>query len=220
MDAWADLVTVLTRLHAEQPGALLVSPDLDADPGQPPPYTIVLAPWATAAAYDLHEKFGDLVDLTVGALPYPPGRLAGELPALRPPAELLDPAEVEVELDGPAVVRTGHTLRHGLLLRNLSGRELVIATNGQVTAFVVDPGSGEVVGGFAGAQTLPLITFRVAPGQTERIPLLIGTASIRPALGYAVPPGEWGLQADLTFGSGRGDSILRRTPMLPLAVTP
>jgi hypothetical protein len=220
MDAWADLVTVLTRLHAEQPGALLASPDVDADPGQPPPYTIVLAPWATAAAYDLHEKFGDLVDLTVGALPYPPGGPLDQPAASRPPVEPLDPAEAEVELDGPAVVRSGHTLRHGMLLRNLSGRELVIATNGQVTAFVVDPGSGEAAGGFAGAQTLPLITFRVAPGQTERIPLLIGTASIRPALGYAVPPGEWGLQADLMFGSGREDSVLRRTPILPLAVTP
>jgi hypothetical protein len=226
MDAWADLMTVLARLRAEQPDALLVFPDPDEATGQPPPYTIVLAPWATAAAYDLHEKFGDLVHLTVGALPYPPGGPLEPPRGSRPPAELLDPAEVEVELDGPAVVRSGHTLRHGLLLRNLSGLELVIATNGQVTAAVIDPGSGEVVGGYAGAQTLALITFRATPGQTERIPLLIGTASIRPALGYAVPAGEWGLQADLAFGSGGEDPVpprtrvLRRTPVLPLTVTP
>ena len=74
-----------------------------------------------------------------------------------------------------------------------------------------------MVGGFSGAQTLPLITFRVVPGETERIPLLIGTASFRPALGYAVPAGQWGIQADLTFGVGPEASV-RRTPILPLTI--
>jgi hypothetical protein len=222
MDAWAELRTVLARLRTEQPGAVRGYPDPSAETGPPPPVTIVLAPWAAATAHDLYEQFGDGVRLTVGALPYPPGRApAGPRErALSPrrPVELLDPAEVEAELDGPAVVRSGHTLRHGLMLRNLTEDEIVIATNGQVTAVVVDPGSGEVVGGFSGFQTLPLITFRAAPGETARIPLLVGTASFRPALGYAVPAGEWGIQADLTLGSGRADSILRRTPILPLTV--
>jgi len=229
MDARAELKTVLARLRAEQPGAVTRYPDPSAEVGPPPPVTITLAPWAAATARDLHEQFGDRVDLTVGALPYPPDRTPAQpravhrlerVSAPRQPAELLNPAEIRVELDGPAAVRSGHTLRHGLLLRNLTGAEVVIATNGQVTADVVDPGSGEVVGGFSGAQTLPLITFRVAPGRTERIPLLIGTASFRPALGYAVPAGEWGIQADMTLGSGRADSVHRRTPVLPLTVTP
>jgi len=220
MDAWDELKTVLARLRAEQPGAVLVHPDPSAGTGPPPPFAIVLAPWAAATARDLHERFGDRVDLTVGALPYPPGRTPSQprVPVPGQQAELLNPAEVRVDLAGPAAVRSGHTLRHGLLLHNLTGAELVVATNGQVTATVVDPGSGEVVGGFSGAQTLPLITFRVVPGETERIPLLIGTASFRPALGYAVPAGQWGIQADLTFGAGPEASVRRRTPVLPLTV--
>lgn len=220
-------MTALARLRADQPDAVAGHPDPDSPGGQAPPYTIMLAPWATAAAYDLHEKFGDLVQLTVGALPYPADRLPGGAPpAARRPADPLDPAQAEAELDGPAVVRSGYTLRHGLLLRNRSGQELAIATNGQVTAVVVDPASGEVVGGFAGMQALPLITFRVAPGETRRIPLLIGTASIRPALGYTVPAGPWGIQADLTMGPGEENPVQRasrvphRTPILPLTVTP
>jgi hypothetical protein len=117
------------------------------------------------------------------------------------------------------VVSSGHTLQHGLLLRNLTGRELQIATNGQVTAAVVDPHTGEVVGGFAGLQNLPLIIFRVPPGQTGRVPLLIGTASCTPRLGYAIPPGDWGIQATLTLGPHPRDSPRRRTPILPLTVT-
>jgi hypothetical protein len=123
------------------------------------------------------------------------------------------------ELDGPATVRSGHTLRHGLLLRNLTTAELQIATNGQVTAAVVDPQTGEVVGGFSGAQTLPLIVFRVAPGQSGRVPLLIATASFIPRLGYTVPAGLWGIQATLVLGPGPRDSPRRRTPVLPLTIT-
>jgi hypothetical protein len=64
------------------------------------------------------------------------------------------------------VVSSGHTLRHGLLLRNHTPPELMIATNGQVTAVVVDPRSGEVVGGYSGFQNRPLITFRAPPEGT------------------------------------------------------
>jgi hypothetical protein len=116
------------------------------------------------------------------------------------------------------VVSSGHTLRHGLLLTNLTGGELRIATNGEVTADVVDPRTDEVVGGLAGPRVLPLITFRVAPGETGRVPLLIGTASYTARLGYAIPPGEWGIQATLLLGPRPGGSQ-RRTPILPLSVT-
>jgi hypothetical protein len=51
-------------------------------------------------------------------------------------------------------------LQHNLLVRNLSGRELQIS---QVTAAVVDPQTGEVVGGFAGWQALALVIFRWQP---------------------------------------------------------
>jgi hypothetical protein len=117
------------------------------------------------------------------------------------------------------VLSSEHTLCHGLLLANFTGRDLQIATNGQVTAAVVDPDTGEVVGGFAGAQHLPLIIFRVAPGQTGQVPLLIGTASSTPQLGCTIPPGHWGIQATLTFGPHPRDSSRRRIPILPLTIT-
>jgi len=85
----------------------------------------------------------------------------------------------------------------------------------------VDPESDEVVGGYAGFQILPLIMFRVPPGGTERIPLLIGTASFTDRLGYAVPPGSWGIQVtlQLTPDPDVRDRIPRQTPVLPLTVT-
>jgi hypothetical protein len=214
---WDELKVVLARVRDQQPGALTQFPQLDVDPG-PPPFTIRLAAWAAATAEELHRQFGDDVELTVGALPFPPGRLPPPGPDPGPLAELLNPDEVTAELDGPAVVSSGHSLQHGLLLGNHTGRELHIATNGQVTAIVVDPQSGEIVGGFAGPQALPLVIFRIPPGQTERVPLLVGTASFTARLGYAIPPGQWGIQATLTFGRPPGDSVRRRSPVLPLTV--
>lgn len=223
MAVWDELRLALARLLEEQPGALRGYPDPSRSEGGPPPYAIRLAPWAEAAAGELSRRFGDQVDLTVGALPYPPDRppRGPQERRSRPrkPAELLDPREAEAELDGSATVRSGHTLRHGLLVRNRTDGELQIATNGHVTAWIVDPRTGEEVGGFSGWQTLPLVMFRIAPGATERIPLLIGTASFTARLGYAVPPGSWGLQTTLDLAQDPGERVPRRTPVLPLTIT-
>lgn len=219
MAAWDELKVVLVRLRDERSGVLMRSPMPEVDEGRVPPFKIGLAPWAATTAEELHRQFGDDIELTVGALPYPPGPQPPPGLATTPPAGLLDSQEIAAELDGPAVVRSGRTLRHSLLLRNLSGRELQIATNGHVTAAVVDPQTGDVVGGFVGWQTAPLIIFRVAAGATGRIPLLTGTASFTPRLGYVVPAGEWGIQATLTPGPDPRDSPRGRTPILPLTIT-
>jgi hypothetical protein len=221
MTAWDELRQALGHLVREQPGALLEFPDPDSERGQPP-FPIRLAPLALAAAEDLHRRFGDDVLLTVGYLPYPPDREPD--PALsrlsrQLPGEPLDPRETDVQLDGPAAVRSGQTLHHGLLVGNLTDRELTMATNGQVTAAVVDPQTGLVVGGFAGAQTLVRIDFHVVPGATKRIPLLIGTASVVPELGYTVPPGMWGIQIPLDLLRDGRTQERRRTPVLPLTIT-
>lgn len=220
MAVWDELKAVLIRLRDEQPGVLLGYPMPEVDEGRVPPFKIGLAPGAAATAEELHRQFGDDIEVTVGALPYPPGLQPRPRSATTTLPGLLDPHEITVELDGPAVVRSGHTLRHSLLLRNLSGRELQIATSGQVTAAVVDPQTSEVVGGFSGAQPALLVIFRVAAGATEPIPLLIGTASYTPRLGYVVPAGEWGIQATLTLGPHPRDSLRKRTPILPLTITP
>ena len=218
MAAWDELKPVLVRLQGQQPCPLMGWPMPEVDEGRHPPFEIRLAAWATGTAEDLHQQFGDNVQLTVGALPYPPGRQLEGSFAADQPAELLDPREIVAELDGRAVVQSGQTLQHGLLLRNHTSEELQIATNGHVTATIVEPQTGETVGGFSGAQRLPLIRFQVAPAQTERIPLLIGTDSFTPRLGYVVPAGEWGLQATLALGPVPG-SARRRTPILPLTIT-
>ena len=212
MAAWAELTNALGRLGGEQPGLVMQAPG----PGSEPPWAITLAAWGAGAAHALHEQFGDDVELTVGFLPYPPGHPSPRgLPRARQEeAPPLDPGRASVELDGPATVRSGYSLTHGLLVSDRSGAGLRIATNGSIAASVIDPETGEIVGGYAGWQTAPLVTFEVAPGGTAQIPLLAGTASLTPGLGYAVPPGTWGLRAVLDLR----DEGRRLTPVLPLTV--
>jgi hypothetical protein len=216
MAAWDELKVVLARLCDEQPRVLMGWPNLVTD--HVPPFSIRLASWATVTAAELHQRFGGDVELTVGALPYPPGRPPRFRPGAGLPPDLLDPQQVTAELDGPAVVRSGHTLWHGLLVGNLTRQRLTVL--GHLTAMVVDPQTGQVAGGFAGAQALARRPYRVAAGATERISLLIGTDSFTPELGYILPPGSWGLHAPLTLSRDLGTRSHRRlTPVLPLTIT-
>jgi hypothetical protein len=131
--AWDELKPVLARLRDQQPGVLARYPSLDSDlVVRTPPIRVHLTPGAADAAEELHRQFGDDVELTVGFLPYPPGRptrprrpgAPGQIP------DPLDPREVTAALDGPAVVSSGHTLHHHLTVHNLTGSELQIATSG------------------------------------------------------------------------------------------
>jgi hypothetical protein len=75
MTVWDELKPVIVRLRDQQPGALARYPSLDSDLFErTPPIKLHLTAWATDAAEELHRRFGDDVELTVGWLPYPPGR--------------------------------------------------------------------------------------------------------------------------------------------------
>jgi hypothetical protein len=211
MATWDELKVVLSGL-SEIPGVLTGYPDPRSDRDRLPPFRIKLAAWATDEAADLHDRFERDVELIVGALDYPSCTYSGRRTS--PDAPILDVAEMSVDLEGSLTVTSGHTAHHGLLLSNHGGEVVQVVTNRQVTATVVDPETGRRVGGFAGAQRLPRQVFRVAPATTERIPLLVGTASFVPDLGYAVPPGEWAFRVTLNLV----DRSPRRTPSLPFTI--
>lgn len=213
---WDELKIILARLQDVSPGPLSSWPDPLDDTDRAPPFQIRLEPWAVDLAGELHARFGADVELTVGALRYPQRTLAGS-PAgwpQAPPPEA-DPAEIEIALDGPLRIRSGHLARRSLLVGNRGSRELQIETSGELIPVVVDPASGQPVGGYSDAVHAMSMTFTVAPGATKRIPLLVSTASFVPELGYAVPPGEWGIQAELAPAAGTAV----RTPVLPLTIT-
>lgn len=160
----------------------------------------------------LHDRFGADVTLTVGRLPYPSGEARQ---GIRESTTTDDPEQIGFELDGPLSVASGHHANHGLLVANRTDSQFTVYTNGLVTADVVDPRDGHVVGGHAGVQAVPLVRFLIPAGTTRQIPLLVGTAGVDREIGYAVPPGTWAVQVTLMLGDGRRI----RSPALPFTVT-
>jgi len=208
---WDELRVALSELV--DTGALASYPDPRHDRDDFPPYRIGLAGWATGVAADLHHHFGSDVELQVGALSYPDPKPVAVFSRPAPPT--LDRTEVRIELDGPGVVRSGDVLRTGLRVQNLGASVLEIHTNGTLTALFLDPNTGDVAGSYSGAQSLPLKVYRIAPGDTKTIPLLVGTDSFVPELGYTVPAGDWPIVADFKLGGGE----VLRSPSVNLTVT-
>jgi hypothetical protein len=189
---------------------------------------VSLSPWAVAHAESLHRQFRGEIELTVGALGYPvPTARENDW---RPSSDAAPPelTELDMRLDGEAVVRSGETLKHGVLLENRGLDEVTLHTNRHLTARVVDPESGDVVGVLSLPQRLPLVLIPVSPGDTVRVPLFVGTASVTRRLGYTVPAGDWGLRVPVSIataaqgGTGRwptgGDAMKRISRMLPLRI--
>jgi hypothetical protein len=210
---------MLTEIRDTRPGSLQGYPGPDI-PDVPPPWSVSLAASQAELAAILYGRFGSDLHLRVGALPYPMPAADPHAGVQLPPSlDFLDPDQVRAELDGPATVACGHTTHHCLVLTNLTTKNLTVLTNGQVTAVIVDLDAGTPIGGFAGAQRMPLIRFSAGPRESVRIPVVIGTASFTPELGYVVPPGQWGLRVKLHLHIGDGESTRRTTETLPLTVS-
>src|ERR1035437_10438979 len=89
MAVWDELKVFLARLRDQQPGTLMQYPMPEVDEGRQPPFTIRLAPWAAATADELHQQFGNDIELTVGGVPFfpppPPPHPPPAPPPPRPP---------------------------------------------------------------------------------------------------------------------------------------
>lgn len=220
LSAWEQLRLDLAKLRDQRPDVLQMYPT--PEPGyQRPPVRIHLDTSAPAviAAAELHERYGAFVALSIGALPYPPDPDRARTPraqTTQTQRRLADPDEMVLELDGPLSIRSGQTATHSLLLHNTSDRSITVHTNGSLTAQITDPATGATVGGFTGMQIQPLVTFTADPGQTVNIPLLVGTASFTPDLGYTIPPGTW----QLTVPMNLKDRRKLITPPMEFTVTP
>jgi hypothetical protein len=169
-------------------------------------------------AASIHDRFGEAVKLKVGLFAYPPteSEVAEKRnhAAARPRLPLLSSEQFTVSLEGDVEVPSGRSVDGALRIQNHTDRDAVVETNGLVTARIVDPETGDSVGGYFGAQALPLVTYRIPPGGTVSIPLLVGTTSSVRTLGYAVPPGAWAIEVPIKIeGSGQF-----RTPLLPILV--
>lgn len=127
------------------------------------------------------------------------------------------PAEhtgLDVEPLSPLTIRTGRFAYRDVLVTNRAEHEQVLLTNGALASAVTD-NSGTVVGLYVGPHSLARVGFAIEPHQSRPVPVLIGTASMVPDLGYAVPPGHWWLVIALATDTG-----VTLTAPLEITITP
>lgn len=213
MAGWESLRVDLRRLREESPGALRVFPVPDRERREPPFY-IELAAWATDIAAMLNAKYGSLVDLRVGAMTFPARQLWVSEYSLQFQGEPAASVGLDVELVSALTVRTGRFTRADVLVTNRGARRQVLATAGDLVSAVTDS-SGRVVGLYVGPHTAARVEFWIEPHQSSPVPVLIGTASVVPDLGYAVPPGQWWLLIAMHTDSG-----VKLSAPLELTITP
>lgn len=171
----------------------------------------------------LHDRYGSLVSLTVGRLPYPDAHAEGDESRgkrLRPThvKRVPLPADIEVALVEKIEVVSGGQVQTQLRVWNRGSADIAINTHGyQLTALVVDPATGEIVGEVENIFPAVLGEFEVPAGGVRDIPLLVGTASLNPdPLGWAVPPGRWAIQVALPMSGDRHEA--GKSPLLPIDI--
>jgi hypothetical protein len=216
MDRWAELRQVLLELERDPRRLLRGYPDPREERLDDWPVTIELSGGAVAVADQLRERFGERLTLRVGFQPYPPDTAPLVWAVRRPYAQTLPASLATAELAAPAVIPSGRTLVTRLVVHNGGSGTLVLDTTGELRGDVVDPHTGELVGRDCMFHEQPFVQFRARAGGSCEVPLRVGTDSVVPRLGYAVPPGPWAITVDLTFA---GHEVRYRTPPLPLLVT-
>lgn len=169
-------------------------------------------------ASELAQRYGDAVDLVVGAFRYPSRRPAHQLAATRPPPEIVSIEGLKLHLR-----LEEHTLAVGargqakLVVSNIGSRHLgPLSSEQPLLARVVD-GAGETVGGLAPAWIAGTgLGIDLDPGKELAIAVPYGTASFREDLGYLLPPGRYWLSVIMPFRRGHGGGTPAQAVAAPL----
>ena len=165
-------------------------------------------------AAELLGQYGDALELTVGLFRYPPELVTPDrrvrecrLPDLTTEMARLE-ATVALSSD---TVAPGEDGEGTVVVRN-HGPKRTIETGPYLQGRVVRRGTDEVVGVHApGAVDAVLRTYPMDPGQESPILLRFGTTSVSLDIGYALPPGQYGVRACLSV---RQDGPRDWTPLV------
>ena len=180
--------------------------------------TVWLAASEENLAASLLAQYGEAVELKVGNFSFPmrehPTSSSERSRADRLDIPPLSSEGLDVAISGILVVESGRTGSGSLQFTNRGVNDLTLTTNGAITGRIVDPITARGSAGMLG-QATPLFRFSVPRGEVVSVPLLLGTASFRRDLGFAVPPGTWSIDAVVNV-EGVGE---RRTPRLPIVIT-
>lgn len=197
---------------------------------------IRLAAHAEAVARQLHDRFGDRVEVLLGCRRYPSGRWwpgepgPGELDAYNPLAGTEpQPAWLDVAVGAPAVVALGPDQLITVVITNRSGSEMSVTTGGPplvLDGYLTAPGEVVALSSPGGASHLMGMTTVLPPNQPVELPAVFGVGATPFTPGFTVAPGGYELSVIVpvsphppgSTGVGTGTAVRYRTDGVPLLV--
>jgi hypothetical protein len=162
---------------------------LAACPGGP--VLVGLAPGQEPLAHTLWVQYGKDVAITVGLTIYDgqPGR-SPQCGVLKAPSPLPTGIHISLHLDSQTV-RSGASFSGNVAIQESGPGSFNMDTGQPLQAVVVRPGTHQVIGVFTGAIGGTGYGHLLAPGQSESINVIGGTARCDGQLGSALPPGNY-----------------------------
>jgi hypothetical protein len=185
---------------------------------------VELVPGQEKLAVDMIKQFGDILMVSVGAIPFVPDGCGPKPPPRKcPDLAGTDPATVGLEL---SIVLDTPTLTQGgfgqakLIEKNIGTAPFSLDSGQPVVGMLVYPGTlrvvGEYVAGIAGVGGGP----QLAPGQSGWVDVVFGAGRCDGQPGSAVPPGVYGLRVALTSeGPDPGTYPVYLSPEVEVTVT-
>ena len=181
------------------------------------PIEIGLPASEEALARDLLDRYGEAVELTVGALAYPLDAASSvcQEPLGEPPPAELDMSIVQPT--GPLVPDAFGSSSFEVQLTN-HGEAPIRFTTGTTLGTILDA-EGNVVATSANLAVAAVgIGIDLAPGASTIVPGVVALASCDPRIGYTLPPGEYGLVASVSRSDTATVAHIR-TPDHPIVVS-
>jgi hypothetical protein len=158
---------------------------------------VVLRANGEGMARQIVEEYGDAVHVTVGLLSYPDRTRADGLTTCGPANGTL---RLDAPLRGTLVreslsVMSGADFKGTVRVVNVGVADFAFESGSPATALVYAPGATEAIGTYAGGIDGVGLSQVLGPRDAIDIDLRGGTASCDPALGYALPPGQYDVRA-------------------------
>ncbi|HET9521767.1 MAG TPA: hypothetical protein VFO73_12020 [Candidatus Limnocylindrales bacterium] len=148
-------------------------------------------------ARQIVEQYGDAVHVTVGLLSYPDRTRADGMSTCAPAMGTLRldaPLRGTLVLESPSV-SSGADFGATVRVVNVGIGDFDFESGAPATALVYAPGGNEAIGTFAGGISGVGLSQVLGPLDSVDVDVLGGTASCDPALGYALPPGQYEVRA-------------------------
>jgi hypothetical protein len=177
-----------------------------------------------ARAATMVERWGPIVRITVGGLPFVPTG-CGEQPVMPrcPDIDGLDPVTIGLELTLTVQTPTISASQYGqatLTERNIGTKPVAIGSGQPVVGSIVKPGTKQVVGRFTGAIAGVGGGPNLAPGESGTVAVVFGGARCDGGPGTALPPGTYGLRVALKQEGAEASTYpTYLSPEVPITIT-